>query len=190
MTAEISGFIGVDPTLAAPGLALAPLSEHDAPDLMAHFSDPRVTEFLDIDPLANLDEAMAIIAWAQELRGRRAGMRWSVREPISGLFMGTCGFNTLRFERGRRGEVAYDLGVAWWGQGVMAKIMPALIDFGFQSLDLHRLEARVTPGNHRSCSVLERHGFMREGLLRGFGYWKGRWQDQILYSRIAEDRQG
>ena len=104
--------------------------------------------------------------------------------------MGTCGFNSLRFERGRRGEIAYDLGVAWWGRGVMAKIMPALVDFGFRGLGLHRLEALVTPGNDRSCGVLERHGFLREGVLRGYGYWKGRWHDQILYSRLLDDGQG
>ena len=58
---------------------------------------------------------------------------------------------------------------------------PRVIDFGWNRLSLHRLEALVTPGNDRSCAVLERHGFTREGVLAGFGFWKGRYWDQIIY---------
>jgi [ribosomal protein S5]-alanine N-acetyltransferase len=56
-----------------------------------------------------------------------------------------------------------------------------LIDFGLDTLALHRLEAMVTPGNGRSCRLLERHGFVFEGVLAGYGYWKGRYWDQIVY---------
>ncbi len=180
-----ASLIGDDPALEVEGLLLSPLGSEDAADLFRHFADSRVTDFLDIDPLVEPEEASSIIAWAEQLRARGAGVRWSVRARKGGAFIGTCGFNSLQFERGRRGEVAYDLGVAWWGRGVMAKLMPALVHFGFETLKLHRLEAQVTPGNDRSCAVLERHGFVREGVLRGYGFWKGAWQDQILYARLA-----
>ena len=63
----------------------------------------------------------------------------------------------------------------------MAQVMPALLDFAFRRLALHRLEALVTPGNHRSIRLLERHGFAREGVLAGHGFWKGRHWDQIVF---------
>jgi ribosomal-protein-alanine N-acetyltransferase len=66
----------------------------------------------------------------------------------------------------------------------MGQILPAMLDFGFGPLDLHRVEALVTPGNERSCAVLARHGFEREGLLRGYGFWRERFWDQILFSRL------
>jgi ribosomal-protein-alanine N-acetyltransferase len=163
---------------------LSPIGEADAADLFAHLADPRVVEFMDIDPLTALDQADAIIAWALGLRGVGAGVRWTIRAG-SGDFVGTCGFNRLVLERGRRGEIAYDLGPAWWGRGVMARILPVLVAFGFERLSLHRLEAMVTPGNARSCRLLERHGFQRDGVLPGYGHWKGRYWDQILYSRVA-----
>lgn len=171
-----------DLAMAVGGFDLTPLDEADGPDLLAHFGDPRVVEFMDTEPLTHLDEAEAIIGWARGLRALGAGVRWSIRERSSGAWAGTCGFNSLVFERGRRGEIAYDLGHAWWGMGVMSRIMPALVDFGFERLTLHRLDAMVTPGNHRSCRLLERHGFVREGVLRGHGFWKGRFWDQIVYA--------
>jgi len=170
-----------DPVLAVAGLELRPLDNRDAAELLAHFSDARVVEFLDIDPLSGLDEALATIGWASTLRASGRGLRWAIRDDASGRFIGTCGFNTLVFQRGRRGEVAYDLSPAWWGRGVMSAIMPAMLEFGFENLALHRLEAMVTPGNVRSCRLLERHGFKREGVLEDYGFWKGRYWDQIVF---------
>jgi len=164
---------------------LRPLEDADAGDLLRHFADPRVTRFMDIEPLRELGEAAEIIDWARTLRDRGQGLRWGIRDAGSGVFIGTCGFNALTWDRGRRAEVAYDLGSAWWGRGVMAWVMPALVAFAFERLTVHRIDALVTPGNDRSCRLLERHGFAREGVLRGYGYWKGAYWDQIIYARIA-----
>ena len=51
---------------------------------------------------------------------------------------------------------------------------------------LHRLEAFVTPGNTRSVRLLERHGFVIEGTLKDYGYWKGRFWDQLVFGRIED----
>ncbi len=179
--------LGGDLFLTADAYELRPLDDADARELFLHFSDPRVVEFMDIDPLEHLDEAHDIIGWAQRRRALGAGLRWAVRVGETGAFVGTCGFNDLVVERGRRGEVAYDLGYGWWGRGVMAAVLPRVIDFGFGRLALHRLEALVTPGNQRSCRLLERHGFRRDGLLRDHAHWKGRYHDQMVYGRLATD---
>jgi len=176
--------LGGDLELAIGGFRLGPLGDADAGDLFVHFSDPRVVEFMDIEPLTEVEQACQIIAWAATRRAVGAGVRWAIRES-AGAFVGTCGFNRIDLERGRRGEVAYDLAHAWWGRGVMTAILPTIVDFGFRSLALHRLEAMVTPGNARSSRLLERQGFAREGQLRGYGFWKGRYWDQIVYSRLA-----
>jgi ribosomal-protein-alanine N-acetyltransferase len=68
----------------------------------------------------------------------------------------------------------------------MSAILPHVMAFGYERLGLRRLEAMVTAGNHRSCALLERHGFVREGLLRDHGYWTGRFWDQIVYGRLSD----
>jgi ribosomal-protein-alanine N-acetyltransferase len=165
---------------------LTPLYHGDAGDLFAEFSDPAVVEFMDIEPLETAGEAAAIIDWAQGQRALGAGVRWAIRRRGGGAFAGTCGFNRIILERGRRGEIAYDLTRAWQGRGVMGQVLPAVIAFGWDRLGLHRQEALVTPGNARSCALLERHGFTREGVLAGYGFWKGRFWDQIVYGRVVD----
>jgi ribosomal-protein-alanine N-acetyltransferase len=174
-----------DISLQAGRFQLTPLSIADAPDLLAEFSDPRVVEWMDIDPLRNLAEAELIAGWAQDQLALGVGLRWGIRERIGGAFAGTCGFNRIVLERGRRGEIAYDLAVDWQRRGVMGEVLPEVMAFGFGRLALHRLEALVTPGNLPSCRLLERHGFAREGVLAAHAFWKGRYWDQIVYGLTA-----
>ena len=173
-------------TLTAGGYRLTPLADSDARDLLTLFSDPAVAEFMDIDPLVHLSEAREIVDWARDMASKNRGLRWAIRRTDSTTLIGTVGFNTLELDRGRRGEIAYDLAQALWGHGVMSEILPYVMAFGFENLGLHRLEAMVTVGNLRSCRLLERHGFALEGTLRGHAYWKGQYWDQLIYGRLAD----
>src|SRR5262249_54520916 len=114
-----SELAGVD----TPRFQMRPLAPSDAGDLFAHLADPAVTQFMDIDPLERQEQAMGIIEWAQDLRGQGGGVRYALRERDTGLFIGSCGFNSIVTERGCRGEIAYDLKRAWWGKGVMAEVL-------------------------------------------------------------------
>ena len=66
-------------------------------------------------------------------------------------------------------------------------MLPAVLDYGFAALGPHRIEATVTPGNTASAALLQRHGFRREGLLRGYGEWKGAFQDVEMFARLSGD---
>jgi ribosomal-protein-alanine N-acetyltransferase len=172
--------------LATARFVLEPLVQDDVDDLFAHFGDAAVTQHLDIETLSGRSDARDIIDWAMSLRASGQGLRWAVREA-SGGFVGTCGFHLMTFLRGRRAEIGYDLAPTWWGRGVMDEVMPAALGFAFGPLGLRRVEAMVNPGNDHSRAVLERHGFTREGVLRDYGFWRGRFWDQILYARLADD---
>ena len=166
---------------------LRPLHDTDLDVLFAHYGDPAVTEFLDIEPHGDIAKTQALLAWAKEIRSTGTGLRWRISDAKSGAFVGTCGFHRLVYKGGRRGEVGYDLDPVHRGRGVMGEVLPVILQFGFGALNLHRIEAMITPGNERSCALLERHGFVREGVLRDFRYFKGRFWDQILYARLAPE---
>jgi ribosomal-protein-alanine N-acetyltransferase len=171
--------------LAAGAYDLTPLAVGDRDDLFAHLSDPATVEYMDIAPLADVAGADAIIAWASGLATSGDGVRWAIRDR-EGAFVGTAGFNSLTRERAARGEVAYDVVRARWRTGVMAQVLPVILDHGFGALGLRRIEAMVTPGNAASAALLEAHGFQLEGTLRDHAYWKGRFWDQWLYARLAD----
>jgi ribosomal-protein-alanine N-acetyltransferase len=172
--------------LATANFRLTPLADGDRDELFSHLSDAATVEFMDIDPLADLAGADAIIAWATGLATSGDGVWWAVRDR-DGAFVGTTGFAGFVRERGSRGELSYNVVRARWRQGVMAEVLPVVLDHGFRAFDLHRIEALVTPGNVGSAALLERHGFVLEGTLRDHAFWKGRYWDQWLYARLAGD---
>ena len=160
------------------------LSSADGTDLLALFSDPRVTEYLSFDDLQSLQEAEGIVEWADQLYEEQQGVRWSVRDRETGEFLGTCGFNAVRRQRGARAEIAYDLHPAHWGRGVMKEVLRRVLAVGFEALGMKRIEAMVTPGNDRSIRLLLGLGFTQEGCLRQYGFWRGRYWDQLVFSLL------
>jgi len=172
-----------DLRLETPRFTLSPLGDSDRDDLFAHLSDPAVTEYMDIDPLANAEAAGEILAWARKLRTDGLGVRWAIRDS-NRVFVGTAGFNAIVRERAARGEIAFDVVHARWRNGVGSEVLSTLLPFGFGALGLHRIEAMVTPGNVGSCALLESQGFSLEGTLKGYAFWKNRYWDQHIYARL------
>ena len=176
-----------DPRLSTARFDLAPLQPSDRDGLFAHLSDPRTVEYMDIEPFADPAAADAMIAWATGLLVDEQGVWWAIRDG-AGAFMGTAGFAGLVRERGSRGEVSYNVVRPIWRRGVMREVLPAVVDYGFQTLGLHRIEALVTPGNAASVGLLTAQGFRLEGLLRDYGCWRGRFWDQQVFARLSTDK--
>ncbi|HYA54051.1 MAG TPA: GNAT family N-acetyltransferase [Thermoplasmata archaeon] len=122
-------------------------------------------------------------------RGRRAGERLSlsvVRRADDAL-LGGVGLH--QFDgAGSRAEVGYWLGREYRGQGYAAEAVNVLLRVAFRELRLHRVEARIFPGNRSSQELARRCGFRYEGRLRHEVQKDGRWQDSWLYSRLSTDR--
>jgi len=87
----------------------------------------------------------------------------------------------------KRGGVGYWLARAARRRGLMTEAVREVVRYGFENLGLHRLEANHFPRNPASGRVLEKAGFVREGLLRG-AVWKGeKPEDVIQYAILSTD---
>ncbi|MEP6466002.1 MAG: GNAT family protein [Parafilimonas sp.] len=84
----------------------------------------------------------------------------------TGLPIGECGFHTLN-KTHRRAEVFYVLrNDADKQKGIMTEVLYTVLNFGFNELDLHRVEALVANDNVPSVKLLNKYGFMKEGTMR------------------------
>lgn len=84
-------------------------------------------------------------------------------------------------------SLGYWLGRQHCGQGYMTSAVTAAVGFAFDELRLHRIEAACMPANEASIRVLERTGFVREGLARRYLKIDGRWRDHLLYALLSDD---
>lgn len=70
----------------------------------------------------------------------------------------------------------------------MPEAAAAVVAYGFATMGLHRIEAGVLPGNDPSVRVLEKLGFVEEGLLRDYLYLKGEYRSLRRCSLLVTDR--
>ncbi len=85
------------------------------------------------------------------------------------------------------GTVGYWAGEPYAGRGYMTAALRLLLPTLFGELNLHRVEAACIPGNIASVRVLEKCGFVREGLARRYLCINGVWQDHLLFGMLQED---
>ena len=71
----------------------------------------------------------------------------------------------------------------------MTEVMSSMIDFAFDELDLHRLEADSDTENTGSLALLEKLGFQHEGLFRQRWRVYGEWQDSAMLGLLKPDWQ-
>lgn len=84
--------------------------------------------------------------------------------------------------------IGYRLNDRFWGKGIAAKTVKAMVDYLFNNIGINRIQAFVMPENIKSQNVLQRNGFVNEGIIRQGHVWKGKGVvDLILYSLLKSD---
>jgi ribosomal-protein-alanine N-acetyltransferase len=100
--------------------------------------------------------------------------------------IGGCGIHITRPEH-RTAEIGYCFNKLLWGQGYATETAGALLKFGFESLNLHRIEATCDTHNLGSARVMEKNGMRREGHFREHLWQKGEWRDTYLYAILDHE---
>ena len=176
-----------DLPIRTPRLVLRPPVAGDAEALFSIFSDPEVMRYWSTPPWQRLQDAVARIERDCAALDDGSSLRLLLEPAEGGPIVGAVAL--LGFvEASRRAEVGYILARPAWGRGLIHEALRGLLDYAFDRLSLRRLEADIDPRNVRSASVVERLGFVREGLLRERWLVDGEVSDTALYGLLARDR--
>ncbi|QTX33403.1 GNAT family N-acetyltransferase [Aminithiophilus ramosus] len=177
---------GVFPEISTARLDMKALDPGQARRLNEIWTDPRVIEYMVLDPFTEMEQTCEMIETLRGLHGAGLGIRWAVCLRDGGTVLGTCGFHNWRREH-HRAEIGYELDSLYWRQGFMGEAVSAALEHGFETMDLNRVEAFVTVGNRLSWGFLKKMGFTLEGTLRAYEWARGRHQDQWVFSLLREE---
>lgn len=174
------------PTLETDRLRLRKISLRDARDFFEYASDPEVTRYSTWSPHESLADTKQFIN--QVLNQYKAGhvAPWGIEHKAERRFIGTCGFGNWIHYHGRA-EIGYALARPYWSQGYMTEAVRSVLAFGFETMQLNRIEARCKLENIGSSRVMEKVGMKFEGVLRQHMYIKGQYHDLKLYAILHED---
>jgi ribosomal-protein-alanine N-acetyltransferase len=169
-----------------PLVHLRPASPRDADLLRQWRSEPSVRRFQPLNelPTAQLRADVASQRMADLYRGRGEKFQWIVE--VEGDPAGWITLVVSNWEHGLA-EVGYALSTLYQSRGLMTDAVNQLLGDLFANTLLERVEARCAIENTGSQRVLEKNGFEREGLLKGYFKLRGKRVDNYLYALLRED---
>jgi len=107
------------------------------------------------------------------------------REPI----VGRVALTSVTRGPFQSAQLGYWMDVAHVGRGFMSEAVELVLDFAFEWLALHRVQAAVMPQNTPSRRILSRRGFREEGLAERYLLIGDRWEDHLLFGLTHEEWQ-
>ena len=174
------------PTLHSARLLLRPFNEADADALFALHSNAYVLRYWDSPTWSEPGRAERFIAACRQMAEEGTGTRLAVDRISDGAFIGWCSLTRWNPEF-RSASMGYCFDDAAWGHGYATEAARALLEWGFDSLDLNRVQAETDTRNAASARVLEKLGFVCEGTLREDCVVNGDVSDSRVYGLLRRE---
>ena len=160
--------------------ALREQSIDDHQDFFEYFADKEVSKYILSNIPTTLAEAKDEMQYWVNLYQRRISVYWAIIDRDSNKMIGAIGFNDWnRFNN--RAEISYDLSKAYWQRGIMTKAIKVVLDYGFNTMHINRIQASTLTANKASWRLLKSSAFTREGSLKQYRFHNGQYYDIEMY---------
>uniref|UniRef100_A0A2C9UDH8 N-acetyltransferase domain-containing protein n=1 Tax=Manihot esculenta TaxID=3983 RepID=A0A2C9UDH8_MANES len=161
-------------------ISLRPFKLSDVDDFLKWASDDRVTWNLRWNSITTREEALDHL--------EKVAIPHTWRRSIC-LDDRSIGYVSFSGDDRCRVNIKYTLAIEYWGHGIATIAVKMTVSSVFQDLPyLIRLEALVDVKNKGSQRVVEKVGFIKEGVLRKYAYFKGEFRDLVVYSFLLSDK--
>jgi ribosomal-protein-alanine N-acetyltransferase len=174
------------PKLETERLIIQPFLPEHTGDVYRLRSNPLEMKYIGKSLVKSLTEAETLVdMYVKNVRENiSVTMAISLKDKPQQL-IGTIGYHTI--DRNHyRAEIGYMIFSEYWGKGIMSEAIGKFLDFGFQVIGLHSIEAKVNPENHLSSKILLKHGFEKEAYFKQNYFFEGKFLDTEVYSLIKK----
>lgn len=179
---------GQFPTLETGRLTLRKLTLDDAEDLFEYTSDSEVAKYTSWEAHRTIDDTRGFLNFVIRKYEDKQAAPWGIALKENQKVIGTCGYLNW-IPQFRRAELAYALSRDYWGKGIMTEAASEVVAFGFERMDLHRIEAMCLRDNAGSIGLMRKIGMKREGTLRDYIFLKGAHRDIEIHALLRNDVQ-
>ncbi len=174
------------PELAGEHIHLRRFLQSDLDAFYAMHSDPQVMRYWSFPAWTDPSQASDYFASALSGCDAQSMLCWVIALNGNDRLIGAVTLHAIDREQGRA-EIGYALQSAHWGHGYAQDALRRVLTHAFHVLQLRRIEADIDPRNSASCRLVERVGFVREGLLRARWDVAGEICDSAIYGLLAQD---
>lgn len=153
-----------------------------------HYSDQQLSDFFGFSSREEMIRSRARQSMGMSTYNR-SFVNFQLLDKNTNQIIGGCGFHTWYIEH-QRAEIGYDLrNDAYKRKGLMTQAMKAVLDYGFNNMELNRVEACIGPRNEASIALVKKFGFVQEGLLREHYKKAEVIEDSLIFSLLRSEFQ-
>ena len=174
------------PELKTPRLRLRRLTMRDAGDIYRYSRDPEVARHVLWDAHRSIGDSRAYLRYMLHRYRAHEPASWGIEELSTGRIIGTIGFMWIQQDNAAA-EVGYSLARDCWNRGFMTEALGAVIQYGFDFMNLNRIEAQHETTNPASGAVMRKCHMCKEGTLRSRLFNQGKYVDVDLYAILRRD---
>ena len=175
------------PTLKGKLVNLRQLKRSDAAIFQRYANNRDVAYYLEALPSPyTMAEAYKWVKTTHSLARKKIGYGFGIEEIASGEIVGMIGLRNIN-TKDRNAEVGYWIGKPFWNRGYGGEALPLILRYAFKELRLRRLYAIVHSQNIASSKILEKTGFIREGIWRKASFKNNRWRDVYGYGILKSE---
>jgi RimJ/RimL family protein N-acetyltransferase len=173
------------PLLRGKRVTLRELRASDAASLFAMLTTEEVSRFISPPP-STVEGFERFIGWT--MRQRTIGTYVCFAVTLDGSDTAIGIFQLRQLEPGfGNAEWGFAIGSPYWGSGAFVEGAELMVKFAFETVGVHRLEARAAVRNGRGNGALRKIGAVQEGVLRKSFLKDGEYLDQLMWTILDED---
>ena len=167
------------PVLETERLILPKISMDDAEDVFLLRTNEEAMKYINKPKLLSIDDAKEIIKKMND----PDRIQWGITLKTSDTIIGTIGYHRIEKEH-YRAEIGYMLHPQYWNTGLMSEAIAKVINYGFDEMKLHSIEAIINPGNVASRKILQKFNFIKEAYFKENFFFEGKFYDSEVYSLV------
>ena len=174
------------PEIETKRLFLRRLTVEDAPEVLALRSNPITMQYVPRPLCKDFDGAIEHINLINSNIDKNTGINWAITIKGEPKMIGIIGHYKISCEN-FRSEIGYMILPEHNGKGYVTEAVNAMLDYGFNILNLHSIEAIIDPNNRGSERVLQKNSFVKEAHLVENEFYDGKFLDNIIYSILKRN---
>lgn len=167
-------------------LLLRRINENDAEEVLALRGNPEIMKYIPRPLAKTKEDALAHIAMIEEKIESNIGINWGITIKGSDKIIGIIGHYRIQPEN-HRAEIGYMSLPEYNGKGYITEAIKAVVEYGFEQMNLHSIEAVIDPDNTASEKVLQKNGFVKEAHILENELWEGKFWDTVIYSLLKRN---
>ena len=172
------------PIIDTERLHLRQITRQDDEALFMLRTEDAANKYLNRARPAKVAEVHELIDKIQAGIDNNNSIAWAIalKENPSQL-IGTISYHIID-KSNYRAEFGYMILSPYWRKGLVSEAIKALLDYGFNTMKLHSIEAHINPNNEASKNILLKHGFVKEAYYKENFYYNGKFLDSEVYSLV------